>query len=139
MKTAQQFFHQFIMLYRPFENGLNKELKKHQLHRAEWTILFYLYHYGPSTSVNISQYLSVEKPTVTRTFNGLEDLGYVQRTVGKDRREKYMQLTESGKTAYEEARVSIDRYEKEILKGFSEEDQKNMIQMMQKIRNNILQ
>ena len=87
MKTAQQFFHQLIMLYRPFENGLNKELKKHQLHRAEWTILFYLYNYGPSTSVNISQYLSVEKPTVTRTLNSLEKLNYVQRTVGKDRRE----------------------------------------------------
>ena len=28
MKTAQQFFHQLIMLYRPFENGSNKELKK---------------------------------------------------------------------------------------------------------------
>lgn len=139
MKTAQQFFHQLIMLYRPFENGLNKELKKHQLHRAEWTILFYLYNYGPSTSVNISQYLSVEKPTVTRTLNSLEKLNYVQRTVGKDRREKYMQLTETGIKAYEAARVSIDRFEEEILKGFSEEEQKQMIQMMQHIRNNIVQ
>ena len=50
-----------------------------------------------------------------------------------------MQLTETGIKAYEAARVSIDRFEEAILKGFSEEEQKQMIQMMQHIRNNIVQ
>lgn len=74
IKTSQKFFHKLILLYRPFENRLNEQLNKHQLHRAQWTVLYYLYNNGSATNVEISHYQGVEKPTITRTVSRLEEL-----------------------------------------------------------------
>ncbi len=138
INTYQNFFHQFVLLYRPFENRLNTQLGKHQLYRAQWSILYYLSNTGPATLVELSHYLYVEKPTVTRTINRLEELGYVEHVPSKDKREKKMQLTELGRKVYKDVRETIDQFEKSILKGISEEEQLEAIRIMGEIRNNII-
>lgn len=139
INTSREFFHQLIHLYRPFENHLNIQLAKHDLYRAQWTILFYLSNNGSTSLVELSNYQGVEKPTITRTINRLEELGYVEQLPSHDKREKRMQLTLLGKNVYEDVRVTIDAYEQNILKGISETDQLKAIQMMDEIRNNILE
>ncbi|UYZ01750.1 MarR family transcriptional regulator [Peribacillus frigoritolerans] len=138
MKTFQKFFQQLLLLYRPFENNLNIQLNKHDLHRAQWSILYYLNNYGSATLVELANYQSVEKPTITRTISRLEELGYVEHVPSKDKREKRMRLTELGKKVYSEVRVTIDQYEQEILKGITEEEQLAAIRFMGEIRNNII-
>ncbi|WP_342742108.1 MarR family winged helix-turn-helix transcriptional regulator [Virgibacillus siamensis] len=125
-------------MYRPFENRLNEQLNKHNMHRAQWTILYYLYNYGPSTNVEISHYHGVEKPTITRTINRLEEMGYVGQAKSKDKREKRMKLTEAGSIVYEKIRITIDQFEEEILSGISYADQQKTIQLMKEIRNNMM-
>lgn len=125
------------MLYRPFENQLNVKLNEHGLHRAQWTILYYIYHNGPASNVEISHYQSVEKPTVTRTIHRLEEAGYIEQIPGKDKREKRMQLTDTGMKVYEDVRKIIDRYEQSIMEGISEEKQLEMIDIMKQIKQNI--
>lgn len=137
IKTYQKFFQQLLLLYRPFENRLNIELAKHDLYRAQWSVLHYLSNYGTATLVELADYQSVEKPTVTRTISRLEELGYVEHVPGKDKREKRMQLTDLGRKIYGDVRVTIDEYEQEILKGISEEEQLEVIRIMGDIRNNI--
>ncbi len=137
IKTYQKFFQQLLLLYRPFENRLNIELAKHDLYRAQWSVLHYLSNYGTATLVELADYQSVEKPTVTRTISRLEELGYVEHVPGKDKREKRMQLTDVGRKIYGDVRVTIDEYEQEILKGISEEEQLEVIRIMGDIRNNI--
>ncbi|MCZ0874346.1 MULTISPECIES: MarR family winged helix-turn-helix transcriptional regulator [Peribacillus] len=138
MKTFQKFFQQLLLLYRPFENNLNIQLNKHDLHRAQWSILYYLNNYGSATLVELANYQSVEKPTITRTIARLEELGYVEHVPSKDKREKRMRLTELGKKVYSEVRVTIDQFEQEILKGITEEEQLAAIRIMGEIRNNII-
>ncbi|WP_454862035.1 MarR family winged helix-turn-helix transcriptional regulator [Peribacillus frigoritolerans] len=138
MKTFQKFFQQLLLLYRPFENNLNIQLNKHDLHRAQWSILYYLNNFGSATLVELANYQSVEKPTITRTIARLEELGYVEHMPSKDKREKRMRLTELGKKVYSEVRVTIDQYEQEILKGITEEEQLAAIRIMGEIRNNII-
>ena len=138
IKTFQKFFQQLLLLYRPFENNLNIQLNKHDLHRAQWSILYYLNNYGSATLVELANYQSVEKPTITRTIARLEELGYVEHVPSKDKREKRMQLTELGKKVYSEVRVTIDQYEQEILDGITEEEQLAAIRIMGEIRNNII-
>ena len=125
------------MLYRPFENRLNVHLAEHQLYRAQWSILYYLAHKGSATLVELSHYMSVEKPTVTRTISRLEELGYVQHVPGKDKREKRMQLSDAGQQVYKDVRVTIDQYEQDILEGITEQQQLEAIQIMEEIRHNI--
>lgn len=138
IKTFQKFFQQLLLLYRPFENNLNIQLNKHDLHRAQWSILYYLNNYGSATLVELANYQSVEKPTITRTIARLEELGYVEHVPSKDKREKRMRLTELGKKVYSEVRVTIDQYEQDILKGITEEEQLAAIRIMGEIRNNII-
>jgi MarR family transcriptional regulator, transcriptional regulator for hemolysin len=138
IKSSQKFFHHFMMLYRPFENKLNVLLNEHGLQRAQWTILYYLYHYGAATLVELAHYQGVEKPTVTRTMNRLEELAYVEQVPSKDKREKKMHLTQLGKKVYCEIRVPIDQFEEEILLGVSEKEQLEAIRIMGEIRNNIV-
>ncbi|MGG3448319.1 MarR family winged helix-turn-helix transcriptional regulator [Domibacillus aminovorans] len=139
MKTYRKFFQQLLLLYRPFENRLNTRLAKHDLYRAQWSTLYYLFNNGSATLVELSNYQYVEKPTVTRTIHRLEELGYVEHVPGKDRREKRMQLTELGKNIYKDVRVTIDQFEQDILKGISEEEQLEAIRIMTEIRNNIIE
>ncbi|WP_375090512.1 MarR family winged helix-turn-helix transcriptional regulator [Peribacillus sp. RS7] len=127
-----------MLLYRPFENNLNIQLNKHDLHRAQWSILHFLINYGSATLVELANYQSVEKPTITRTIARLEELGYVEHVPSKDKREKRMRLTELGKKIYSEVRVTIDQYEQAILKGVTEEEQLEAIRIMGEIRNNII-
>lgn len=100
--------------------------------------MYYLYNYGAATNVGISHYQGVEKPTITRNVNRLEELGYLEQVKGKDKREKRIQLTKFGITIYEDVRVTIDQFEQEILGGITEEEQLKMIRMMKEIRNNIM-
>jgi len=132
------FFQQLTQLYRPFESKLNVELGKHQLYRAQWSILYYIVNFGSPTLVEISNYLGVEKPTVTRTINRLEELGYVENIPGKDKREKRMQLTDLGKKVYLEVRETVDEFEKELIEGVSEKELLQAIQIMKTIRNNLI-
>nr|WP_311202526.1 MarR family transcriptional regulator [Peribacillus sp. BBB004] len=138
IETYQKFFQQLLLLYRPFENNLNIQLNKHDLHRAQWSILHFLFNYDSATLVELANYQSVEKPTITRTITRLEELGYVEHVPSKDKREKRMRLTELGSKIYSEVRVTIDRYEQDILKGISEEEQLAAIRIMGEIRNNII-
>ena len=115
------------------------ELGKHGLYRAQWSLLYYLANNGSATLVELANYQRTEKPTVTRTVAKLEELGYLEHIPGKDRREKRMQLTEYGKTIYLEVRKTVDDFEQEILKGVSEKDQLESIQVMKEIRKNLIQ
>src|SRR4051794_26521403 len=106
-----------MLLYRPFEHHLNVELSKYGLYRAQWSTLTYIYNNGSGTLVEISNYQSVEKPTVTRTIQRLEEMGYISHAPSKDKREKRMQLTELGGKVYIDIRDTIDRFEQVILRG----------------------
>nr|WP_309298057.1 MarR family transcriptional regulator [Cytobacillus sp. NCCP-133] len=115
------------------------ELSRHNLFRAQWSILYYLFNENSSTLVELSTYLGVEKPTVTRTIAKLEEMGYLEAVPTKDKREKRMQLTESGQKVYLDVRVTIDEFEMDILKGISEEEQLEGIRLMSEIRKNLMQ
>ena len=127
-----------MLLYRPFEHHLNIGLSKHGLYRAEWTILHYLANNESATLVELAQYQRVEKPTMTRIVRSLEESGFIEHIPGKDRREKPMKLTDLGKKVYAEVRVTVDRFEQEILQGISEEQQQETIRVMKEIRNNLI-
>lgn len=134
----QKFFQELILLYRPFENKLNLLLSKHQLYRGQWSILYYLFSNSSATLVELANYQYVEKPTITRSIQRLEELKYVEHIPGKDRREKRMQLTELGRTIYQEIRVTIDQFEEDILADISEKEILETTRIVETIRNKIV-
>ncbi len=138
MTTFRNLFHQLILTYRPFETQLNEQLAKHNLHRTEWSVLYYLVTSESMTLVEMARLLSVEKPNITRTMKSLAELGYVESKQGQDKREKHMIVTAKGIETYNEIRVTVDAFEQRILAGIPEEEQLAIIQSLKKIRGNLL-
>jgi len=93
-------------------------------------ILFYLKQYGSSTMVEISNYLDVEKPTVTRTVNRLEERKFVERIRGNDKRERRIQLTDLGEETYLKAREAVEEFELHLMEGLPEDDRMAMLRTL---------
>lgn len=137
MKTSQEFFHQFVLLYRSFEHHLNDVLSIYGLYRAQWSILHYLTNNGSATLVELAHYLRVEKPTITRTIARLEKIGYLSHVPGKDRREKRVEMSASGAALYVEVRKAVDLLEEGILSGIPDDHQLETTRIMKQMRHHL--
>ncbi|MGE7765421.1 MarR family winged helix-turn-helix transcriptional regulator [Peribacillus sp. NPDC096540] len=122
MSFHNGFFHHNLQFSRSFTKKLNEQLAKVDLFHSQWLIVYYLNQYGRSTLVEISNYLDVEKPTVTRTVNRLEERKLIEQIPGKDKRERRIQLTELGERTYQEAKKVVDEFELQLMSGLAEED-----------------
>ncbi|MCM3782504.1 MarR family transcriptional regulator [Neobacillus mesonae] len=132
------FFQRYLGLYRPIITKLNEVMSDYDLSYSLWQVIFYIKNNGPSTLVDISNQYHVEKPTITRRVHRLEELEMVVQIPGKDKREKIIQLTERGEEIYGECRKKITDLENSVMEGIDPKDQELMIQMIPKLRNNIV-
>ena len=90
--------HKVNQLARSFTKKLNEKISPLGLYSSQWGIIVYLYEKKQCTQIELSQYLSVEAPTITRTLARMEEMGWITREYGNDKREKHIKLTEK---AYE--------------------------------------
>lgn len=85
------------------------------------------------TLTQIWKYLNVEAPTITRTVNRLEEMGWLVTREGKDRREKYVSLTENAILQLSDIKKTIIRFEEQSLRGLSGEEEKLLMELLKKI------
>ncbi|MFF2287463.1 MarR family winged helix-turn-helix transcriptional regulator [Peribacillus butanolivorans] len=130
MSFHNGFFHHNLQFSRSFTKKLNEQLAKVDLFHSQWLIIYYLNQYGCSTLVEISNYLDVEKPTVTRTVNRLEERKLIEQIPGKDKRERRIQLTESGERTYQEAKKVVEEFELQLMSGLAKEDRETTLRTL---------
>ncbi|MFJ5623632.1 MarR family winged helix-turn-helix transcriptional regulator [Peribacillus loiseleuriae] len=133
MTPNHQFFHQYLQISRLFTKKLNEQLHQYGLFHSQWSIVYFLKTKGPSTLVEIGEYLNVEKPTITRTVQRLSEGGFIQQVPGKDRREKRIQLTKEGEEVYAACRETITEFEYKVMDGISEQEKGAVFQTLTKI------
>src|SRR6478735_8211255 len=92
--NRHELFHTLHQLSRQLTNTLNEALKPLGLYGSQWSVIFVLKTKGSLTQKELCEYLFVEAPPMTRTIQRLVKQGYVRQVPGKDKREKYIQLTE---------------------------------------------
>ncbi|MCA1040603.1 MarR family transcriptional regulator [Bacillus infantis] len=136
MNKMDPFFHSFNQCTRQFSKGLNDVLTPMGLYAAQWPIIYRLKTTGPSTQVELSTYLSVEAPTMTRALLRLEKSGWISRVPGKDKREKKILLTDAALTQYPDWLAAVEGYEQKMLEDISEEELMAAISVMQKMKQN---
>jgi MarR family transcriptional regulator, transcriptional regulator for hemolysin len=132
------FFQRYLSLYRPLITRLNELMSTYELSYSLWQVIFYIKNNGPSTLVDIANQYNVEKPTITRRVQRLEDLRIVKQIPGMDRREKVIQLTEVGEEIYQNCRNKITDLENSIMDGILYDDQMILFQTLPKIQENIM-
>ena len=125
--------HELFQRSRLLSKELNQALKEHGLFAAQWTVIYSVYQHGEMTLTQIWKYLNVEAPTITRTVNRLEEMGWLVTREGKDRREKNVSLTENAILQLSDIKKTIIRFEEQSLKGLSEEEEKLLMELLKKI------
>ncbi|CUU49812.1 MULTISPECIES: MarR family winged helix-turn-helix transcriptional regulator [Clostridium] len=133
----QGLFQRFFSLHRPLISKLNELLGEHDLSYSLWQVILYLKNNQPSSLVDIANYYNIEKPSITRRVQRLEERLIVKTISGKDRREKIIELTEIGEELYDVCRERITQLENDVVKGISENDQIITFETLPKIQKNI--
>lgn len=125
--------HELFQRSRLLSKELNLALKQHGLFAAQWTVIYCVYQHGEMTLTQIWRYLNVEAPTITRTVNRLEQIGWLATREGNDRREKYVSLTDNATVHLSEIKETIIRFEEQSLKGLTEEEEELLMELLKKI------
>jgi DNA-binding MarR family transcriptional regulator len=116
----QEFIHSLHQLSRYFTNKVNQTLKPFGLYNAQWSVIFVLRKNGSMTQKEICTYLSVEAPPLTRTVQRLVKQGFVKQVQGKDKREKYIELTEDALKEYPKWEKAVNELDRSLLQYLPE-------------------
>lgn len=135
--SQSELFHSINQFSRHFSKLLNESLVPLGLFYAQWTIVYRLKTAGPSTQKELSSYLGVEAPTMTRSLVRLEKSGWITRTVGKDKREKKITLTDAAMKKYDDWHNAVRSSGSHVLKNISEEEINMMILFLSKMKENM--
>jgi len=82
----------------------------------------------------IWKYLNVEAPTITRTVNRLAELGWIEISSGKDRREKIVKLSEHALQQFPVINEAMKEFEEQVVTGLSKEEEHLLFELLQKVK-----
>jgi MarR family transcriptional regulator, transcriptional regulator for hemolysin len=125
--TTHDLFHTLHQLSRQLTNNLNEALKPFGLYNAQWSVLFVLHTKGSLTQKELSEYLFVEAPPMTRTIQRLVKQGYVRQIPGKDKREKFIQLTDEAVKEFPIWEHAVTECNQSLLKDLPETSQQELL------------
>ncbi|PIC58263.1 MarR family transcriptional regulator [Sporosarcina sp. P12(2017)] len=137
MEQTQQFFPEYVQLYRPLLNRLNNLLAPYQLFHSQWGILKLLWLDGEMTLAEIAIRRQVEKPSVTKIIQRLLEMGLVSIRPGTDRREKWIGLTEQGKATVVNVMADLEVFYDNLLEGATVEDLEAGIRVLKLANKNL--
>jgi DNA-binding MarR family transcriptional regulator len=108
------------------------------LTRAQCRVLAYLGHYGDINQARLADLLEVAPISAGRLLDRMEEGGWIERLGNpRDRREKQIRITEKAERTLDEAKRVGDQVAAEGLSGLTEEETKQLISLLQKVRGNL--
>jgi Transcriptional regulators len=101
-------------------------------------VIAYLQNYGASSLVDIAGYYNIEKPSITRRVQTLQEKRLVQEVKSdRDRREKIIQLTEKAEDLYRIFRERITELEFQAMSGIPDAEKLAAFEALPKIQRNV--
>ena len=97
-------------------------------------ILSLLTRMGALNQVELGQQMRIDKASMVKFLDGLENLGLIKRVNDPhDRRAKLLEVTQKGLKAFQKASREAAVIAKNFLKGFSEEEIQQFRQLLKKL------
>ena len=124
---THELFHTLHQLSRHLTNKLNEALSPMGLYGSQWAVIFVLKTKGSLTQRELCDYLFVEAPPMTRTIQRLVKQGYVRQVSGKDKRAKYIELTEEALKLYPEWESVVNEVNQTLLRHIPEKSQEGLL------------
>lgn len=129
----QGFLRSYLSLYRPTIQAINRLLQPHGLSYSLWQVVLYLQEHERASLVEISTYYGIEKPSITRRVQRLEELGLLTSESGKDRREKWIALSSRGRSLYARCRQQLTDLEHQITAGVPHGDLEQAVSVFRRV------
>lgn len=129
----QNILHLLNQRTRLFSKEVNNRLNDYDLFSSQWSILFCIDRFGPMSQTDIWKYLNVEAPTVTRTLVRMEKNGWIKRNLGKDKRERIIELTKEAQQKLPTIKQTMDQLEQELLTNLSIKEKEQLQFLLNKI------
>ncbi|WP_410489333.1 MarR family winged helix-turn-helix transcriptional regulator [Bacillus sp. DTU_2020_1000418_1_SI_GHA_SEK_038] len=136
-QIQNNLFHSINQFSRHFSKVLNEALTPLGLYTAQWTIIYLLKTNGPATQKELSHYLGVEAPTMTRSLARMEKSGWITKKTGIDKREKQIILTEAANDMYDTWLQTVRSCEEQVLKNISDQETTEMLSILKKMSVNL--
>jgi MarR family transcriptional regulator, transcriptional regulator for hemolysin len=133
MKPHKQLFYAYSSLYRPYLNQINAQLAPYNLTSSQWMIIHFILRNGAQTISDISTYINVERPTITKMVQRLIELDYVEAQPGEDKRTRFIRLSENGQAVCEIVMERLSAYQSYLLEEIPEDDQLLVADVLRKI------
>lgn len=109
------------------------------LTRSQWSVLIHLYRNEGITQTALADILEVEKITLCRMLDRLEDADWVERRAHpSDRRAKCLYLTDKAYPVLEQMRTISQAVRDEAYAGMSPPEQDALIDTLIRIKSNLL-
>ncbi|BBD08284.1 MarR family winged helix-turn-helix transcriptional regulator [Desulfovibrio ferrophilus] len=111
------------------------------LSNSRWLVLYILEEHGSALSQkDLAAEIGIEGPTMVRILDGMERDGWVRRRVSdKDRRVKLIDVEEKTWGVMRELSEKLDAAKEVMLKGISNEEMIEGTELLERIRQQILQ
>jgi DNA-binding MarR family transcriptional regulator len=135
----REFFPYLVRVYyRAVSDAVSNVYASHYgLSVSEWRTMAVL---GPINALSASEIVeqsSMDKVTVSRAIKGLQAHGFLKRDVDStDKRRAVLKLTQAGIDAFSELVPLVKQIEKDCLQGLTPEEQKTLISLMHRVRQN---
>ncbi|MBI5520529.1 MAG: MarR family transcriptional regulator [Desulfovibrio sp.] len=119
---------------------INQELaaQGHPVTSEQWTALVHIWNQEGLTQQELGEKLLKDKTNIARLAAGLERLGYIRRDTGsRDRRERSLRLTESGRDMMPRLAALVQGVLHEACAGIDEHSLYICRQVLRKARQNL--
>ena len=111
-----------------------KDMKRNGLSESEFTVMELLYHKGRVPMQRIGEKMLVTSGGITYTVDKLEAKGYLSRVAcPEDRRVTYAELTEAGRSRFDEIFPAHASAIESIMRGLTAEEKRQAIALIKKL------
>lgn len=127
-------------IFRNSHNFFDELLEKFNIGRGQLHYFMYIVNKGNGLSQEeLSHALEIDKATTARALKKLEENGYITRKSDEeDKRIKRVFLTKKGDEIQAEIKNSSEEWEKKLTKGIPEEKIDIFLEVLDKMKNNII-
>lgn len=112
-------------------------LKDYPITAAQFDLLQRLYFKGPMKMTELSTTLGIAKSTLSGIVQRLENIGYVSRVRGKDKRVFMISITEVGKSVVKSVIEKRVEFIGKVINSMGEERSMELLKILQRFKEEI--
>jgi|TARA_B100000809_G_scaffold222165_1_gene230958 DNA-binding MarR family transcriptional regulator len=117
----------------------DRRAKSIGLTRSQWWVLVHLYRRDGLVQAELAEILEIERPTLGRLLDRLENKGWLRRQADpKDRRVKRVYLTDEVKPAMKSLRRIAGDLRQQVLEGLNKDEREQLVDTLIHMKTNLL-